>query len=106
MNAKRMVVCFLLFLCVAPVAAQTGERYNLISVVTDDQARWSLGAYGNRESHTPNMDRLARAGAKFLNAFVATPVCSPSRVAFMTGLYGTQVNITDWIAPKIGRAHV
>lgn len=100
MNAKRIAVCFLLFLCVAPVSAQTGERYNLISIVSDDQARWSIGAYGNRESRTPNMDRLAREGAKFLNAFVATPVCSPSRVAFMTGLYGTQVNITDWIAPN------
>src|SRR4029453_2255269 len=84
--------------------AQTTERYNLISIVTDDQAQWSVGAYGNRESRKPNRDRLAREGAKFLNAFVTTPVCSPSRVAFLTGLYGTQVGITDYLTPAEGAA--
>jgi arylsulfatase A-like enzyme len=64
-----------------------GERYNIISIVTDDQARWAVGNYGNREVQTPNMDRLGAGGAKFLNAFVPTPVCSPSRVSFLTGLY-------------------
>jgi uncharacterized sulfatase len=83
----------------APGTAAAPERLNIISIVTDDQARWSVGAYGNREARTPNMDRLAREGARFLNAFVPTPVCSPSRASFLTGLYGTQVGITDWIAP-------
>ena len=71
---------------------------NLVSIVTDDQALWSIGAYGNRESITPNMDRLAREGVKFNNVFVTTPVCSPSRVAFLTGLYGSQVGITDYLS--------
>jgi uncharacterized sulfatase len=75
------------------------ERLNIISIVTDDQARWGVGAYGNREVRTPNMDRLSREGARFINAFVPTPVCSPSRAAFLTGRYGTQVGITDYIAP-------
>ena len=81
-----------------PINAQT-ERLNIVSIVTDDQAHWSIGAYGNKESRTPNMDRLAREGARFTNAFCATPVCSPSRASFLTGLWGTQVGITDWIAP-------
>jgi uncharacterized sulfatase len=81
------------------LSAAEPDRLNIISIVTDDQAHWSIGAYGNRESQTPNMDRLAREGAMFRNAFTATPVCSPSRATFMTGLYGTQVGITDWIAP-------
>lgn len=81
-------------------SAHAAERLNIISIVTDDQASWSMGAYGNRESRTPNMDRLAREGAVFLNAFTATPVCSPSRASFLTGRYGTQVGITDYLAPK------
>lgn len=80
-------------------AASSAERYNLVSIVTDDQGRWACGAYGNTEARTPNIDRLAREGARFLNAFVTTPVCSPSRAGFFTGRYGTQLGITDWIAP-------
>lgn len=79
--------------------AAQGEALNIVSIVTDDQASWSIGCYGNQESRTPNMDRLAREGARFTNAFVPTPVCSPSRATFLTGRYGTQMRITDWIAP-------
>jgi uncharacterized sulfatase len=86
-----------------PGAIAAAPRLNVISIVTDDQAHWSIGAYGNRESKTPNMDRLAREGARFLNAFVCTPVCSPSRAAFLTGRYGTQVGITDFIDIKEAR---
>src|SRR5262245_66373527 len=86
-------------LATASVRAGEPKRYNIISIVTDDQGRWAVGAYGNREVRTPNMDRLAREGARFLNAFTPTPVCSPSRASFMTGRYGTQLDITDWIAP-------
>ena len=73
---------------------------NLIAIVTDDQGRWAMGAYGNREIHTPHMDAIARDGALFTNAFVATPVCSPSRATYLTGLYPTELGITDWISPR------
>jgi len=99
-------VAALLCLVVPISRAASPPRYNLISIVTDDQAAWSIGAYGNRESRTPNMDRLAREGARFLNAFACTPVCSPSRAAFLTGRYGTQVGITDYITPKEGASGV
>ena len=99
---KKICTLFLLVFCLlAPRAnrAQAPERFNIISIVTDDQARWSVGCYGNKESRTPNMDRLAAEGARFLNAFVATPVCSPSRLAFLTGRYGTEAGITDYLSP-------
>src|SRR5215468_1663090 len=94
-----LLILTLLPLGIPTASAAEPERYNLIALVTDDQARWGVGAYGNREVRTPHMDRLAREGAKFLNAFVPTPVCSPSRASFLTGRYGTQLGITDWIAP-------
>src|SRR5690348_14150376 len=77
--------------------AASDKKWNVIAIVTDDQSRWSIGAYGNRDARTPNMDRLAAEGALFVNAFVNTPVCSPSRASFLTGLNGTQLGITDWI---------
>jgi choline-sulfatase len=84
-----------------PVAGVSGDegtrRPNVVFLYTDDQARWALGAYGNREIRTPNLDRIAREGAIFRNAFTATPVCSPSRVGMLAGRYGTQVGITDFI---------
>lgn len=85
-----------------PARAADPPRYNLIAVVTDDQARWALGCYGNKEIKTPNMDRLAKEGAKFLNAFTVTPVCSPSRVAYLTGRHGIELGVTDYIN---GREH-
>ncbi|MEZ6068828.1 MAG: sulfatase-like hydrolase/transferase [Pirellulales bacterium] len=80
--------------------ADEAARPNLVAIVTDDQGRWAMGAYGNDEIHTPAMDRIAREGALFSNAFVSTPVCSPSRATYMTGRWPTQLGITDWLAPR------
>jgi uncharacterized sulfatase len=77
--------------------ARAVETPNVLVIMTDDQAQWALGCYGNAECRTPNMDRIAREGARFTNAFVVTPVCSPSRASFFTGRYGTELRITDWI---------
>lgn len=98
------LLAILVALSASNLAAAETRRLNLVSIVTDDQAAWSIGAYGNRESRTPNIDRLAREGARFLNAFASTPVCSPSRATFLTGRYGTQVGVTDWITAKQGKA--
>jgi uncharacterized sulfatase len=97
----RLPLVLFVLLCAAGILnAAEPEKWNVISVVTDDQGAWALGCYGNKECRTPNMDRLAREGARFLNAFTPTPVCSPSRASMLCGLYGTQVGITDWINPR------
>ena len=88
-------------LAAAPAHGQT-PRPNLVVVLTDDQAAWTVGSYGNPDVSTPNMDRLAREGARFANAFVATPVCSPSRATFLTGLHATRLGITDYISAGDG----
>jgi choline-sulfatase len=76
------------------------RRPNVLFVCTDDQARWTIGAYGNKEVKTPHFDRLAREGALFRSAFTVTPVCSPSRASLMTGRYPTSLGIDDWIDPN------
>lgn len=100
----RLRSLFGLFLLSVSMSASAAPRMNFISIVTDDQAAWSVGCYGNKESITPNMDRLAKEGARFANAFTVTPVCSPSRVTFLTGKYGAQMGVTDWIAPNEAKA--
>jgi choline-sulfatase len=75
-------------------------RPNIVFLCTDDQAQWALGAYGNREIKTPNLDALSRRGAIFRNAFTVTPVCSPSRAALMTSRYPSELGIADWIDPR------
>ena len=106
--SRLLAIAFALFALVAASTAHAGgpKKLNILFIVTDDQARWSLGCYGNKESRTPHMDRLAKDGAKFLSASVATPVCSPSRASFMSGRYGTQVKITDWITPEEAKGGV
>ena len=76
------------------------DRPSIVFLYTDDQAQWAMGAYGNREIRTPNLDRLARQGVRFRNAFTVTPVCSPSRASLMTSLYSTEFGISDWIDPN------
>lgn len=104
MNARTFLLALAIACIGSSVAFAQPKKMNIIVITTDDQARWSLGCYGNKESKTPNMDRLAKDGARFVNAFTATPVCSPSRASFLTGRYGTQVGITDWINPKEAQA--
>jgi len=88
------------------VAADDSPRPNLVAIVTDDQGRWAMGAYDNPEVRTPNMDRIGREGAVFMNAFTATPVCSPSRATYMTGRWPTEVGITDFISGRESEAGI
>ena len=59
----------------------TDTRPNIVMILVDD-LRWDdFGAGGHPFVETPNIDRLADEGARFLNAFASTPLCSPSRAS-------------------------
>src|SRR5471030_1504684 len=71
----------------AAEAPAAPRRPNILFIMTDQQ-RWDcVGANGNAIIQTPNLDRLAARGANFTHAFVASPVCVPSRISFFTGRY-------------------
>ena len=72
-------------------------KTNVVFILSDDQGPWAAGCCGNPEIRTPNLDRLAAAGTRFENFFVATPVCSPSRATFLTGRICSQHGVHDWI---------
>lgn len=67
------------------------EPPNIVFIIADDLSWKHLGAYGSEELLTPNIDRLAREGVTFENAFVSTPSCSPSRAAILTGRNGFEL---------------
>ncbi len=63
------------------------RKPNLLFIFTDEQRADTLGAYGNRRIHTPNLDRLAAQSVLFENAYVTQSVCTPSRSTILTGLW-------------------
>lgn len=78
--------------------AQTpSRRPNILIFLTDDHGQWLQGCYGNSEVRTPTLDRLATRGVRMTRASTPTPVCSPARASFFTGLFPSQHGIHDWI---------
>jgi arylsulfatase A-like enzyme len=89
-----LVLCLALLLG-APLAA--ARPLNLLFILTDNQPASILGAYGNPDVRTPNIDRLAREGMLFRNAFAANSMCSPTRATLMTGLMPSQHGVHNWL---------
>src|SRR6202790_5314512 len=71
----------------APLLANDEARPNFLFILIDDLRYNALGCLGHPFVKTPNIDRIAREGATFSNAFVTPPLCSPSRASFLTGRY-------------------
>lgn len=67
----------------------TDDRPNIVVVLSDDHRTDFMGVTGHPFIQTPNMDRMAREGAFFENAFITTSLCSPSRASYLTGLYAS-----------------
>ncbi len=65
-------------------------RPNFLWLIAEDFGP-HLGCYGTKEVHSPNLDRLAAEGARYSRFYTTAPVCSPSRSAFMTGMYATSI---------------
>ena len=77
-------IAFALFVACA-LTAQT--RTNVVFVFIDDMGYGDLSCYGNPDISTENIDRLAEEGIRFEQFYVASPICSPSRVAITTGQF-------------------
>jgi arylsulfatase A len=73
----------LVFVTIASGAAKP----NVIFILADDLGYGDLGSFGQTKIRTPNLDRLAREGMRFTQAYAGTTVCAPSRCALMTGLH-------------------
>jgi arylsulfatase A-like enzyme len=72
---------------IAVLAATLLGAPNIVFIMADDHAAHAISAYGSRVNQTPNLDRLAREGMLFRNAFVTNSICTPSRASMLTGTY-------------------
>lgn len=86
------VSVFLPFLC-DDAKGDEKTRPNFVLIFVDDLGYGDLGCYGSQTIRTPNLDRLAEQGRRFTSFMVASPVCTPSRAALLTGCYPKRVSM-------------
>ncbi len=84
---SRLCVCVLLMLGLG--LSDAAEKPNIVLIMADDLGFEAIGANGCEDYKTPNIDKMAANGMRFLNCF-ANPLCTPSRVKIMTGLYNVR----------------
>jgi len=84
---------------------KTKGRPNVLFLMTDQQHHRSLSVAGNPYIQTPNLDRIAREGARFTHATCVTPYCSPSRASIVTGVYPHTHRILTNVTPKRSSQH-
>lgn len=89
------VLAWALFLAIPPTAMPAPP--NFILILADDLGWTDLGCQGSRFYETPNIDRLAREGMRFTQAYSSCTVCSPTRASILTGKYPARLRLTDWI---------
>jgi arylsulfatase A-like enzyme len=81
-----------------PCHAQTSAKQpNIVFVLTDDMGYSDPNCYGGNFAPTPNIDRLARDGVRFTHFYDNAPICSPSRAAFITGMFPARWNFTTFL---------
>jgi len=82
---------------------QGNPRPNILFMMSDDHASHAISSYGSRINKTPNIDRIAKEGARLENCFCTNSICTPSRAAILTGQYSHKngVNtLNDKLDPK------
>ena len=67
--------------------AEAADKPNVIFILVDDMGYGDVGPYGATDLQTPHLDRMAREGVKLTDNYAAAPVCTPTRIAFLTGRY-------------------
>ena len=74
-------------------AEETKRQPNIVFIMADDLGYGHLGCYGQKHIRTPNIDRLAREGMRFTQAYSGCTVCAPARCCLMTGLHAGHISV-------------
>src|SRR5215469_5827794 len=88
--------------------SKTTQRPNILYIMADDHAAHAMSCYGSKINKTPNLDRIAKDGMRFLNCFAVNSICSPSRACILTGKYShingvTVFNRFDGSQPTVAK---
>ena len=99
---KSLLMLFILSVAISCTTdqSQEAEKPNILYIMIDDLGWMDLRYQGNTDYYTPNIDRLAKQGMIFTDAYAAAPVCSPTRAAAMTGLSPARLQITNHIPDR------
>lgn len=92
METKKI---YLLSALTLPAVAVAQGRYNVVYIMTDDHTAQMMSCYDNRNVETPNLDRIAADGVKFVNSFVANSISGPSRACMLTGKHSHKNGFTN-----------
>jgi arylsulfatase A-like enzyme len=106
MNPPRryFAALFSLSLAAAAFAATPARPPNIVFILSDDLAQGDVGVYGQKIIQTPRLDRMAREGTRYTQAFCGTSVCAPSRTSLMTGLHTGHSPVRgNWEVPVEGQ---
>lgn len=83
---RKAITVGLCWVCLlSAITAFAQQKPNILIIITDQQTADAMSAAGNKDLHTPAMDRLAANGVRFTKAYCAQPLCSPSRTAIFSG---------------------
>ncbi|HVS15645.1 MAG TPA: sulfatase [Thermoanaerobaculia bacterium] len=93
--ASLAIACALSLPTVAVGGPADAPRPNILFIMADDHAESAISAYGSELVATPNIDRIAREGVRFDNAFVTNSICAPSRAVLLTGKYSHRNGLRD-----------
>lgn len=96
---RKTLLVVLAALSVCPPAAAAARKPNIIIFFMDDVGYGDLASYGAKDVATPNIDRLARQGARLTDCYAAASVCTPTRAALMTGRYQHRIGLESVIRP-------
>ncbi len=81
------------FAAVPGMSLSAARRPNVLFILADDLGYGDLSCFGRPDYTTPNLDRMAQQGVRFNNAYSASPVCTPTRCAFITGRYPSRTPV-------------
>jgi len=100
---RLLLICSLL---VVQAFSVLGDRPpNIVFFLVDDLGWSDVGCYGSTFHETPHIDRLAKEGMRFDNAYSTCHVCSPSRASILTGKYPARTDLTEWLGGRPERAY-